>query len=92
MLAPALEAFLLEQGYSELRPIGGVVCGLHRYNFTTGLVVGLTFECYERRYCYEHGEEALMALRVWDGLGHPQGPWVKCKGAGIDLLNPALTG
>lgn len=91
VLTQALESFLLEQGYRELRVIGDVLCGLRRYNFTTGLAVGLTYECYERRYCYEHSEEALRALLDWDGLGHPAGPWIKCKGAGIDLLNPALT-
>ena len=36
-------------------------------------------------------KDALRALLDWDGLGHPAGPWIKCKGAGIDLLNPALT-
>ena len=34
---------------------------------------------------------ALRALRDWAGQGHPSGPWIKCKGAGVDLLNPALT-
>ncbi len=86
-----LLSFLQEQGYRELRLIGDVLCGLHRYNFTTGLAVGLTFECYERRYCFKHSEDALRALRDWDGQGHPSGPWIKCKGAGVDLLNPALT-
>ena len=74
-----LLSFLQEQGYRELRLIGDVLCGLHRYNFTTGLAVGLTFECYERRYCFEHSEDALRALRDWDGQGHPSGPWIKCK-------------
>ena len=86
-----LLSFLQEQGYRELRLIGDVLCGLHRYNFTTGLAVGLTFECYERRYCFEHSEDALRALRDWDGQGHPSGPWIKCKGAGVDLLSTALT-
>lgn len=90
-LTPALRAFLLGQGYRDLRAIGGVVCGLHRYNFTSGLVVGLTLEGYGRRYCYESLDDAREALQVWDGVGHPAGPWIKCKGAGIDLLNPALT-
>lgn len=87
----ALEAFLSEQGYRELRLIGATVCGLHRYNFTVGLVVGLSFEGYQRRYCYEHQDDARVALAGWDGADHPAGPWIKCKGAGIDLLNPALS-
>ncbi|WP_406625380.1 hypothetical protein [Acidovorax sp. SDU_ACID1] len=85
-----LKAFLLAHGCRELRFVGAVVCGLRRFNFTTGLVVGLTFEGYERRYCYEYQKDARSALAAWDGLEHPGGPWIKCKGAGIDLLNPAL--
>ncbi|PND30180.1 hypothetical protein C1I89_29880 [Achromobacter pulmonis] len=85
-----LVAFLRMQGYRELRLVGAGVCGLHRFNFTMGLVVGLTFEGYERRYCYRYQKDARSALATWDGHEHPGGPWIKCKGAGIDLLNPAL--
>jgi len=88
--AGALDAWLQNQGYRQLRRIGGVVCGVRRFNFTFSLVVGLTWEGYERRYCYGHGQDALAALGAWDGEDHPCGPWIKCKGAGIDLLNPAL--
>lgn len=91
LLSPALIGFLTEQGYRELQLVGAVVCGLHRFNFTTGLVVGLTMESYERRYCYEHAHDALAAMRAWDGDGHPSGPWIKCKGAGFELLNPTLS-
>lgn len=90
MEAADLDAFLREQGYRALRRIGGVLCGLNCFNFTVGLVVGLSEEGYERRYCYEHAQDALAALRAWKGRGHPGGPWIECKGAGIDLLNPAL--
>ncbi len=89
--APALAAIFAANGYTDLIHRNGVLCGLHRYAFTTGLVVGL-HECgHERRYCYEHAADARAALIAWDGTGHPAGPWIKCKGAGIDLLNPALT-
>ncbi|QHE89204.1 hypothetical protein [Hydrogenophaga sp. BPS33] len=89
-LAPTLIEFLANQGYVEIRVIDDTVCGLRRFNFTVGLVVGLSFEGYERRYCYEHARDALAALLAWDGREHPGGPWIKCKGAGVDLLNPAL--
>jgi len=89
-LTVEFEAFLASQGYVQLRVLGMAVCGLRRFNFTTGLVVGLNFEGYERRYCYEHAADALAALATWDGQGHPGGPWIKCKGAGIDLLNPSF--
>jgi hypothetical protein len=85
-----LEAFLPSQGYCQIRVVGATVCAFRRFNFTTGLVVGLSFEGYERRYCYEHAADALAALAAWDGQGHPGGPWIKCKGAGIDLLNPSF--
>jgi len=66
------------------------ICGLQMFMFTTGLVAGLTPFGYDRRYCYEHAHEARAVLVAWDGVGHPPGPWIKCKGYGIDLLNPEL--
>ena len=81
----------LEAGdYHDLRAIGEVTCGIRRFNYTTAIVVGLGEAGYERRYCYEHKDDAQAALRAWDGEGHPSGPWIKCKGADIDLLNPAF--
>lgn len=77
-------------GYRELRTLNGALCGLRDFLFTTGLVVNLSYESYERRYCFEHRADALNALLTWDGRGHPDGPWIKCKGAWIDLLNPNL--
>lgn len=69
----------------------GQWCAVRRFNFTTAIVVGLDALAYSRRYCYEHAVDAETALAAWDGQDHPSGPWIKCKGAGIDLLNPALT-
>ncbi|MDQ7958953.1 MAG: hypothetical protein RET84_23760 [Pseudomonadota bacterium] len=68
----------------------GQICALKDFVFTTGLMVGLDPIGYRLRYCYEHAREAREALAAWDGEGHPGGPWIKCKGAGIELLNPAL--
>ena len=79
---------LLAEGYRDLCIRNGVVCGLYAFNFTTGLVVGLDESGYQRRYCYEHAHEARAALIAWNGDEHPGGLWIKCKGAGIDLLNP----
>lgn len=90
-----LFSFLQEEDYYNLLVINGKVCGLHRFMFTTGLVVGLTFDSYERRYCYETERDAGAALILWDGVEHPDGPWIKLKGTYegeyVDLLNPALT-
>jgi hypothetical protein len=88
--ASPLHDLLVSQGYTDLRSVGASLCGLSRFVYTTGLVAGLTAEGYERRYCYEHETDARAALLTLDGCGHPSGPWIKCKGAGIDLLNPGL--
>lgn len=85
--APALAA----DGYTDICEREGALCGIRRFNFTTAVVVGVDPVGYHRRYCYEHAHEARQALAAWDGKGHPGGPWIKCKGAGIELLNPALT-
>jgi hypothetical protein len=79
---------LLAVGYSDLRTFGREVCGLKRFSFTTAVIVGLAASGYQRGYCYEHDADAQTALLLWDGEGHPGGPWIKCKGAGIDLFNP----
>lgn len=84
-----LAVVLRTLGYSDLTVKAGVVCGVKSFAFTTGLVVSLDPFGYERRYCYEHEAEARYALAQWDGTGHPGGRWIKCKGAGIDLVNPA---
>lgn len=87
----SLRQRLVGDGYSELRVLpSGPIAGLLRYVFTWGLVVGLARDGYQRRYCYEHRADALADLLAWDGKDHPSGPWIKCKGSGIDLLNPKL--
>lgn len=88
---PDLASYLATEGYFGLRVLGGKVHGLHMFAFTTGLMVGLSESSYERRYCYEREEDAAKALIEWDGQDHPGGPWIKCKGSGIDLLNPAFS-
>lgn len=84
-----LTSILAAAGYSDLRTLGREVCGIKRFNYTTALVVDLHATGYQRRYCYEHEADARAALLQWTGDGHPGGPWIKCKGAGVDLLNPA---
>lgn len=80
-----------ENGYTEMREVEGHGwCGLLQFAFTWAIVVNLTPDCYERRYCYEHQVDAIRALTAWNGLKHPSGPWIKCKGVGVDFLNPAL--
>lgn len=91
MTTQELHAFLTANGYTDLREIGGRLCGLNRFIFTTGLVVGLDEVGYQVRYCYEHEADARDALEAWDGMGYPSGPWIKAKGLDMDMLNPELT-
>ena len=86
---PLLDA-LRAQGYSDIGVRAKALCAIKDFNVTTAVVVGLDPVGDERRDCFEHGHEARQALAAWDGEGHPGGPWIKCKGAGIDLLNPEL--
>jgi len=79
---------LAASGYTHICVLQDQVCAVKQFNFTTAVVVGLDDVGYQRRYCYEYQADAQAALVAWDGREHPSGPWIKCKGAGIDLLNP----
>lgn len=76
------------ENLTDLRLLNHQVCGVRKYLFTTAVLVGLRPAAHERRYCYEQDPDARAALAAWDGHDHPPGPWIKCKGTGIDLLNP----
>lgn len=89
-IACALAETLLASGYTDVRVVQGQVCAVKQFNFTTAVVVGLDDVGYQRRYCYEHRKDAVAALWACDGHERPSGPWIKCKGVGIDLLNPAF--
>lgn len=88
--SPNFVEMLSTSGYTEIRSLKDQLCAVKQFNFTTALVVGLDGLGYQRRYCYEHRADAQAALLAWDGREHPPGPWIKCKGAGIDFLNPAF--
>lgn len=78
-----LPANFAEQ-FLETRAIAGQgLCGVMRFASTCGLCAQLAFDrdfyFYSARYCYASSREALAALREWDGLGDPPGPWIKEK-------------
>lgn len=79
--------YLKSEGYTDLKIINGKICGIHRFIFTTGLVVGLDEIGYEGRYCYETKSEALTDLESWDGNGDPSGDWIKYKGSKGEYSN-----
>lgn len=64
--------------------------GVQPMLFTAGLFVGITPLGHEKRYCYARMSDALVALRAWDGVGDPPGPWIKEKPS--DRLGPGATG
>lgn len=70
--------------------IDGLVCCVRGFVYTQALMVGVTADGHLRRYCFEHEADAVTALNEWGGSDHPPGPWIKCKGAGVDILNPAM--
>lgn len=73
--------FLVHNGYSEIKQIPGRgYCGLQRMLFTVGLFYDLDDFGYRGRYCYPDLRSALDAIREWDGLNDPPGPWIKHKG------------
>lgn len=86
--ASQLEELLTPSGWTDFCVLQDQVCAVKQFNYTTAVVVGLDDVGYQRRYCYEHRADAQAALAAWDGREHPSGPWIKCKGVGIDLLNP----
>lgn len=64
--------FLTQQDYTDIKKIEGVgFCGLYRFAFTTGLVIGLNRIGYVGRYCYSHHADAKLALKSWDGTQDP---------------------
>lgn len=88
---PDFLSSLQAQGYEELCVRGQAgLCGPKKFNYTWGLVVGMDAVSHDRRYGYEHRADAERALNEWDGTAHPNGPWIKCKGSRIDLLNPSF--
>ena len=88
-MAKKLHDFLIEQGYFEVRQVEGRgYCALMRMMFTIGLFVGMDKYGYLGRYCYPDLRSALDAMREWDGMNDPPGPWIKYKGMGGDRINP----
>ena len=82
--------FLETEGYYEIRNIDGQgLCGLRKFAFTTGLIIGIGQLTYVGRYCFPSEQDALNALNDWNGTGDPLGNWIKYKGFGGDRENQA---
>lgn len=76
--------------YTAVRLHRGKLCAVHKFMFTWGLLVGLSEEGYEHRYCYGERMEAMDALDTWADEEHPPGRWIKRKGlvGGPELDGP----
>jgi len=63
------------------RWIAGRACAVQPSDGSTGLIVDVSFSAldYEctAHYHYDEAEDALLALRDWDGRLDPPGPWIK---------------
>lgn len=83
-------------GYHMNRRLpSGTWIGVMRMTTTFGLFVGISELSYERRYCYQFAEEAVIDMGRWQEKNpHPPGNWIKMKGMFEgqyqDLLNPNL--
>ena len=95
-LTQELKEHLQSEGYVllvETKDFG--ICGLQRFMFTIGLVVGIDRYGYARRYCYPNLEQAVKGMSAWlkDGVEDPQDSmWIKRKGDKGDYCNPLLLG
>ena len=88
-LAPEFLASLDAHSLSNHRLCGpSVLCATKQYNFIWAVVVNIDPIGHDHQHCYAHAAEAVAALEAWDGLEHPSGPWIKCKGADGELLSP----
>jgi hypothetical protein len=75
-----IKTLLEREGYILVRRLPtGEWAGLRDFAFTIGLCVGLDDTGYRARYCFESAAQAVVALTIWGGEGHPQG-WIKVKG------------
>lgn len=76
-------------GYDSPKEINGVWCGIARFAYMTGLVVGINRLSYQYRYCYHKYIEACSSLNHYEDTNeHPIGNWIKRKGLESDLSNP----
>lgn len=43
---------------------------------------------YDRGFCFQQDDSALVAAETWDGEGDPEGPWI--KEVGTDRYGPGM--
>jgi hypothetical protein len=88
MIEQQLLEVLKEEGYEYITPLDmegvEIACGLYRFVFTTGLVIGLDETGYSGRFCFpSHADakEVLLSLKkLPKDLRKLPGNWIKFKG------------
>jgi len=84
---------LKKEGYYGFRKVPNFgICGLRKFIFTTGIIIGLNPIDYYGRYCYSSEQEASERLKNWNGIGDPKGNWLKYKGVGGERENLGCKG
>lgn len=66
-------------------------CGLMKFAFTYGIIVGINSTGYERRYCYPSFETAMVGYAKWlltQEYDPQDSDWIKRKGAIREISNP----
>lgn len=84
-----LIAFLLKNGYSDVRVLeDGTVIGTVDLMFTRGLCVGLNWDSWEARYCYEDRElAARAALAMTTDDEPPMSGYIATRGNAKAILH-----
>ena len=60
-----------ELGYTHVREIDGMVCGLMRFIYTVGVCFKIDETGYGGRFCFSNRYLALAFLKEWDGETPP---------------------
>lgn len=66
-----LTNFLVDEGYSNIHEIDGMVCATLRFIYTVGVVYGIDWTGYRGRFCFESQQCAELFLKDWDGKTLP---------------------
>ena len=67
-----IEERIAENGYTDIRIINGMICGISRFIYTCGVCYGLDETGYVGRYCFDSHQNAALFLKDWDGLATPK--------------------
>lgn len=74
---PLSKEYIESLGYLHVQQLpNGNWIGITPLLFTFGVCYPIHERGYERRWCYELLDEALIAIKEWDGNGEMPGPWV----------------